>query len=219
MICDYSDYNGSESVECWVEGVAWKLARERGESSLSKETLKNAWQAVQPILHSKLDAMQSAVDSTLLQGRRLRDYSQRCASCRDDPRSATRKSAGPRGCAASGAPAVPAGGAPLRLRLCADDDRKEVVQCAPTDTVQTLIDEYARRKGVDPARLRLLEDNIRLNTGMTIASCGLRHDQCLEVFTEIEGGGARPPPLPPFPPRPARVWRWHLTVTRPSHTQ
>ena len=182
------------SVQVRAIAIAQDLARTRGEQEPSQDSWSAAWKQALCELEPKLDALGSAFKSTLVRGRCLRHRLRHCDICRDDARSATRKSTGPRSCsAASVVPSVSGGAAPLSLRLCADDCSVEAVPCAPTDTVQTLIDKYVRQKGVDPARLRLLEDNIRLNTGMTIASCGLRDGQRIEVFTEIEGGGARPP--------------------------
>ena len=215
---------GRTSVETLVYEFASDEARKRGEETPSHASLIAAWERVMCELGPKLDALQSACQSTLVHGRCLRHRLQRCDICCDDPRSATRKSAGLRSCAASPAPVVPCGGAPFALRLYASDGSVESMPCAPTDTVQTLIDEYARRKGVDARILRLHDASARLNTVMTIADCGLCSGQRIDIDTEIEGGGARPrchlPPSPsvlplpvllPPPPRTAPS----LSCTRP----
>ena len=98
--------------------IAQDLARTRGEQEPSQDSWSAAWKQALCELESKLDALGSAFKSTLVRGRCLRHRLLHCDICRDDARSATRKSTGPRSCsAASVVPSVSGGAAPLSLRL------------------------------------------------------------------------------------------------------
>lgn len=75
------------------------------------------------------------------------------------------------------------------VRISAPDGSEEIVHCAPTDTVQSLIDVYSRSRRVDPSTVRLTVDSKRLRATDLISQLGPRDYHQVDVSFEQTGGG------------------------------
>ena len=85
-----------------------------------------------------------------------------------------------------------------------------------SESVQAIIDQYARRVGCDPMSLRVSHEDRRLPAARSIEQCGLTHGAQVDIFAKQIGGGDEPP-LPPLspPPPPFEKLRWRLPTPQP----